>query len=77
MCHLKIVDCMSIQTRCFQQCVAFLSPVILFYGVIIVSDILFVTSCQLAYHIDLVLSVEQPKCGAVRAGSDKWWSSDK
>ena len=40
--------------------------------VIILSDILFVTCCQLAYHIDLVLSEEQPMCVAVRAGSDKW-----
>jgi hypothetical protein len=71
-CHLKIVDCMLIHTRCFQQCVALLSPVILFYGAVILSDILFVTSCQLVYHSDLVLSSEQPMCGAVEAGSDKW-----
>jgi len=73
MCHLKIVDCMLIHTHCFQHCVALLSPVILFYGgPYFITQILFVTSCQLAYHINLVLSVEQPMCGAVGAGNDKW-----
>jgi len=38
MCHLRIVDCILIHTRCFQQCVACLSPVMLFYGVLILSD---------------------------------------
>jgi len=38
MCNLKIVDCMLIHTRCFQQWISLLSPVILFYGVLILSD---------------------------------------
>jgi hypothetical protein len=58
--------------RCFQQCVALLGPVILLYGgPYFIRQILFVTSCHLAYQINLVLLAKEPTCHTVGAGSDK------
>jgi hypothetical protein len=45
---------------------------IVLWGPYFIRQVLFVTYCQLAYHINLVLSVEKPMCGAGGAGSDKW-----